>query len=298
MNIDSRTYNSKILLIGEYTVLLGSKALAIPFPKYNANWKYDKQSDKRQQLVGIKNHLLSLHFSGQLLNFDFDDLEYQMSRGLYLESNIPIGYGLGSSGSVAAALYNQFQREVKQLSIEELKTQLSLIEAYYHGTSSGIDPLVAYLNQPILISEKDKIELLDIQQGEILGKMYLLDTKIPRQTSPLVKAFMATYDQSDLFKKPVQEILRINNNLIDYYLAGDFIKFKAAFANLSYLQYQTLKMLIPDRFHQLWRDGIDSNAFDMKLCGAGGGGFLIVMVHDQEKTFSLFEDFSLISIID
>jgi hypothetical protein len=42
---------------------------------------------------------------GQL---DFDKIETDLNNGLYFNSSIPQGFGVGSSGALVAALYNQY----------------------------------------------------------------------------------------------------------------------------------------------------------------------------------------------
>jgi mevalonate kinase len=41
--------------------------------------------------------------------------------------------------------------------------------------------------------------------------------------------------------------------------------------------------MIPSDFQQMWQDGIDSNAYYLKLCGSGGGGFILGFTKDLDK---------------
>jgi mevalonate kinase len=38
--------------------------------------------------------------------------------------------------------------------------------------------------------------------------------------------------------------------------------------------------MIPKNFQTIWRDGLISEEYYLKLCGAGGGGFLLGMASD------------------
>ena len=40
--------------------------------------------------------------------------------------------------------------------------------------------------------------------------------------------------------------------------------------------------MIPNHFHELWKRGIDSNAYFLKLCGSGGGGYMLGFTEDFE----------------
>ena len=41
--------------------------------------------------------------------------------------------------------------------------------------------------------------------------------------------------------------------------------------------------MIPPLFKELWERGLDSDDFYLKLCGAGGGGFLLGVTDDFIK---------------
>ena len=41
--------------------------------------------------------------------------------------------------------------------------------------------------------------------------------------------------------------------------------------------------MIPKEFHSLWKKGIETNAYYLKLCGSGGGGYMLGFTEDYEK---------------
>ena len=296
MEIGKR-YNSKILLFGEYTVLNGTKALAIPFDKFYGTWIYEKNHSSNLEIQKLKQYLLKIYYDGKLPNFDFDDLEYHIAKGLAFDSSIPQGYGLGSSASVTAAIFDGFRKEKEQLTINELRTVLGLIESCYHGSSSGLDPLVSFLNQPVLIHDADHVELIDEQNSNIDSSLYLLDTKMPRRTAPLVDAYLATFQKSEEFRKRIDEISEINNHLIDDYLTNDISSFINNFQKLSWAQYNYLSILIPEVYRRIWKQGHDTCSFDMKICGAGGGGFMMIMIYDQSVAEEILNGEVLIPLV-
>ena len=51
--------------------------------------------------------------------------------------------------------------------------------------------------------------------------------------------------------------------------------------------------MIPDSFHQLWQQGIDTNDYYLKLCGSGGGGYILGFTEDYEKTKKLLQNHKL-----
>lgn len=263
-------------------MLHGSKALAMPFSKFSGQWIYDKSHSSRTEINKLKQYLISIYRTGDMASFDFDELERQISKGLAYDSNIPQGYGVGSSGSVTAAVYDAFYDHNDRSSVQELMSRLGLIESCYHGSSSGVDPLVSYLSQPILLHSKDKVELLDFLNKEINENIFLIDTDIKRSTAPLVQAYLATRRESEKFLLEVQDIAVINDELIDAYLSNDILQFTSKIKELSIAQYKTMSMMIPDSYKSMWKEGLESGSYSMKLNGAGGGGFLMVMKHDKD----------------
>ena len=45
--------------------------------------------------------------------------------------------------------------------------------------------------------------------------------------------------------------------------------------------------MIPARFHDLWKKGLDTNAYYLKLCGSGGGGYILGFTQDLPKAKAL-----------
>ena len=119
--------------------------------------------------------------------------------GMYFDSSIPQGYGVGSSGALVAAIYDKYAADkitvLENLTREKLlklKTIFSEMESFFHGKSSGLDPLNSYLSLPILINSKDNIEATGIpsQKSDGKGAVFLLDSGRTGETAPMVSMFM------------------------------------------------------------------------------------------------------------
>ena len=53
---------------------------------------------------------------------------------------------------------------------------------------------------------------------------------------------------------------------------------KSLFKNtkqLSKVVLNNFKPMIPKQFHELWKNGIETNDYYLKLCGSGGGGYIL-----------------------
>jgi mevalonate kinase len=51
--------------------------------------------------------------------------------------------------------------------------------------------------------------------------------------------------------------------------------------------------MIPEKFRQVWQQGIDSGVYYLKLCGSGGGGYLLGFTRDLEQTQRLLDAYEL-----
>ena len=272
-----KKYNAKILLFGEYTVTLGSGALAIPYDEYNGHWNFGVGHEVSKQ--GLRKLAEYVDHSPELnAKYNLTDFYEALENGLYFNSNIPSGYGLGSSGAVVAAFYDTHALQ-KTDDPALLKNDLALLESAFHGASSGIDPLVSLLNVPILIG--DQYEISTPKIDKIDYNMFLHDTGISRQTGPLVSLFKSKLANDNNFKNAVEQLSAINKAAIQSYIMGDRISLFIHFDWISKIQYEFFSEMIPEPFRKLWKKGLDSDTFKLKLCGAGGGGYLMGIVKDQ-----------------
>jgi mevalonate kinase len=51
--------------------------------------------------------------------------------------------------------------------------------------------------------------------------------------------------------------------------------------------------MIPKNFHELWKKGIETNDYYLKLCGSGGGGFILGFTEDYQKAQESLKDYKL-----
>src|SRR6187431_2596927 len=107
-------FYSKILLFGEYGIIRDSKGLSIPYNFYNGALKRDANpSDEAIQSNGhLKRFVTYLEQlqkeQPNLVTFDLEALNNDVQTGMYFDSSIPQGYGVGSSGALVAAIYDKY----------------------------------------------------------------------------------------------------------------------------------------------------------------------------------------------
>lgn len=276
-----KTYPAKALLFGEYTVILGSKALAIPVNQYFGYWNYHPEVNPTHHLLSsLYSYLLEspIEFSKYI---DLAHFKKELDSGLYFESTIPHGYGIGSSGALCAALFDHFKRpeyiEMNQLQLQSLLAQ---IENYFHGLSSGLDPLVSYLQKPIVIHTPGEQRILDTGEYNKSLSIYLADSGFSRKTEPLVEHFRVLLSDPTFKNALEEEIKPLVNKCIDQWISKEAAVFDSI-KLLSRLQFKYFKDFIPENIIQLWNETEADVDLAMKLCGAGGGGYFLMFARKE-----------------
>ena len=162
MKVNSDIFYAKILLFGEYSVIHNSKGLIIPYGHFrgelaflnnNRYTDYDYAKTSNKHLKEFANHL-SLNKKTNKLNveIDVDAFINDIHKGMFFESTIPQGFGLGSSAALVASVYSKYaknkvvsSKKISSDEINKLKNDFSELESFFHGTSSGVDPLNSYI---------------------------------------------------------------------------------------------------------------------------------------------------------
>lgn len=293
-----KQYSGKLLLLGEHIVLKGAQALAMPLPLYNGYWKFATNPDEiTHSLVGFEQYLLNLQEERKLVvDLDLITFKEEIDRGLYFNSNIPTGYGLGSSGALCAAIFDRYRvNKTKEWSLIELKEIFAQLENFFHGSSSGTDPLITYVNSPILITPKVGVEKVELPEVKAKGMftIFLLDTGISRKTESLVSTFLASCEEEDYLKHCERELLPFTNDAIAAFLQAKWTIFYTLMHEISYFQFKYLPAFIPMNFRLAWLNGLSGELYKLKLCGAGGGGFILGVTYDFDQTQQSLQEHSL-----
>lgn len=286
-----KVFYSKLLLFGEYAVLDGGSALAFPYREYSGRIDF-AQKAYQKEVYDFTNYLLEQ-------NFDFlsnSKLQELITRKAGFSSNIPIGAGLGSSGVVSAAFYHWAKLDDHDMLLIDNKARLAQIESYFHGDSSGFDPTVSYYDQ-ILLASANGIRPIQFTLRDTAKPLhiYLLDTQIERDAQQYIKRYI-DHKSDDQFQALVTEqYLPLQRNCIKRFLAGASSHLWLELRALSQFQLKHLTFLIPDAYLDYWQKGIDTNKYYCKLCGAGGGGFILVFakaeIENSQENLRLINEY-------
>lgn len=275
-----KKYPAKLLLFGEHVLLIGAGALAVPAPAFFGQWS------KRPGLVSPELYReATMAFVESLARredqiIDVDAIRADIRSGILFESNIPVGYGLGSSGALVAGVYDVYAQQ-KTSDLNELKAILGDLEGFFHAKSSGIDPLTSYLNRAVGVKNRTEVFLPEQASWAEQPCVALLDTRLPRQTGVLVAWFLQQYETPAWRIQLEQQYLPALEQLRESWLSANTETFWSAMARVSHFQLNHFIPMVPENIRSLWQRGLASGDFFVKICGAGGGGYMLVFARNH-----------------
>lgn len=296
-------FYAKILLFGEYGIIEDSQGLTLPYSFYKGTLKFsDNQSDfekkSNESLQKYSDYLANLEFSKDF-KIDVEAFKKDIEKGLFFDSNIPQGYGVGSSGALVAAIFEKYSFKkynpstISKTQLKDLKKVFGELESFFHGKSSGIDPLICYMNLPILIENRESVDKVSIPKEEAgKGAIFLIDSGSIGETGPMVQIFFEKLKNEGFRKTLKEEFIKYNNACIDTFLNKEMTPFFKNLKNLSKWAYVHFKPMIPNNLYNAWKKGLDTNAYYLKLCGSGGGGYILGFAPDYAKADKMLEGFN------
>lgn len=308
MKINPDIFYSKILLFGEYSVICDSMGLSIPYTHFKGELSFinedkytnlDYAVNSNNLLHQFYDYLKELEDHGKLLcKLDLKKIEKDINDGMYFESSIPQGFGVGSSGALVASIYDKYtldkiksNRHLSTKEILRLKKIFAQLESYFHGTSSGLDPLNSYMRFPLLINGEEDIKTVGIPRNKYYKDeaIFLINTGKPGKTEPLVNMFIEKCKQKSYYKKIKDELIPMTEGCIKSLVKGESREFFKNLESLSRFFFKNLSPMIPESFKDIWKKGLDTGEYYLKLCGSGGGGFLLGFTKNFEKTKRLLK---------
>lgn len=279
-----KKFAAKLLLLGEHTVLHGSSALALPLPLYGGQWAWGAPGGAQWQnwLHYLEQLVAQPEFTPQL---DLAAFAADAAAGLYFASDIPVGYGAGSSGALVAAWFARYSDWSAPASPDPseliaLKAHLGLLESFFHGSSSGVDPLICLLNRPVYLPAGGSPVPWAAAHWPGPDEEYaffLLDSGQPRQTGPLVAWFREQATRPD-FAAALRDYWPARvEAAIAAFAEQHWTLLYTLWQDISRQQWEQWRPLIPAVAAPWWTQGLEQGDYALKLCGAGGGGFLLGM---------------------
>lgn len=268
------TAPAKLLLFGEHTVLHGSGAYAVPLGAFNMALSLGGRSSD----PGPFERWLDYSLRDGVLRSRLDLEAWSREAGeLSVSSTIPEGYGLGSSGALTALVYRRYARGGKRGDLREI---LGRLEGYFHGDSSGLDPLVSHLARPVRMYPDGRAEAADLAEAGLPqfapgGRWFLLDSGRSRAGRGAIARFRESAADVAWRRRYLRPMREVVDELIAGVATGSPGGLTPKLESLSRLQLDGLDFLIPEPVGERWRRWLADGVACLKLCGAGGGGYFL-----------------------
>ncbi|MCX6705626.1 MAG: hypothetical protein NTV24_00770 [Candidatus Woesebacteria bacterium] len=221
-----------------------------------------------------------------------------------IQSEIPIGCGMGSSAAYAVATSaTNILLKNKKLDLEIINDVAYKVEKKRHGNPSGVDNTVSTYGGFLWYrKESENLKLFSpIKVKRAFPKVYLIDTGRPvESTKEMVASVAKLYKKDPLSTEIIfRKIERVSKNFLKY-LQGENI---VGFSNLIKENEVLLEKLgvVSNSTIKLIRK-IEKNGGAAKISGAGGwkdkSGILLVYHKDinKLKNFAKREKLELIEI--
>ena len=299
IDLKMKKYHGKLILFGEYSMIFGSEALLIPYYSAFGEWSsvINRPSERGfESNASIRKFYDYLREHEEFRILDLRRFDMELNAGLFFDSTIPLGYGVGSSGALVAAIFDRYKL-IEINDIPKLKDFLAKMESFFHGSSSGMDPLQCYLGKPFILSQQttdngqqSSFTMLDDDFISDDIHIFLIDTKIKSPTAPLVEKFKELRKDSSYLDKFDNEYVPIVSKCIKSLTDTKDDEFYEHLSQLSKLQLELLSHTIPEETRKFFLTDIKKDGFQVKLCGAGGGGFLLGFSNNIQKTNDFWKE--------
>ncbi|AYG01816.1 MULTISPECIES: mevalonate kinase [Lactococcus] len=282
--------HSKLILIGEHSVVYGQPAIALPvtilkttvtitaskFGQYIENNEFRRRLDLMgDEFEGIRQLIMRL-----LAKFHSSSMPFSLE----IDSNIPLGRGLGASASLATAItraiYDFFDTELLE---KDLIFYANFSENITHGKSSGIDVATVNSEHPLWFIKDEAIEPFELN---LHGFIVIGDTGVHGFTSQAI----------NIVREKLVEEKQVTQAYIDQ--LGDLAKASKSFLmtnklselgqvmNKAHSVLSSLGVSHP-RLETLVDVALKNGALGAKLTGSGLGGVMVALAENEKDAIRI-----------
>jgi mevalonate kinase len=273
---------AKWVLSGEHSVLRGKQALAFPYPDFTLKLSYRKDPDAKE--LTISANPFQSQIKGLIARaFEFLNVSTDLLDGgeIDIQSQIPIGAGLGSSAalSVAVARLAIWKANSSDDRWIPLATHL---EDVFHGRSSGMDVNVIAYAQPILYSlnAETREQKAEVLKPGNLPTFKLYDSGKRGQTRDCILKVQQWISEQELHThdEEMHEATQLATQALAEFTddPDPALKKLALAMNQAQHCFETWGLVGPELMTQK-QELLKQGALAVKLTGAGLGGFWIAL---------------------
>ena len=287
---------AKIILFGEHFVVYENPAILAAI---NCRINIDVEIDKNNNNINFSSNLidnskfnLNLTNNSDIMkkkNFDpinnilkiildkNPDLDFGLK--IKIESQIPVGIGLGSSAALCVALSGAINSLFDNYNIQLILEQAIEAERYIHSNSSGADCVIS-ANGGLIQYQKNK-GFQDIQINEPLC-FVLINSKIKHSTGEMVQK-VKKFRSSNLleFNTIIKKAREICEESVIELRRGNI-------ENVGHLMERNQLLLEKigvsnSNLNEIIRNCRKEDTIGTKLTGAGGGGSIINLIKKEKR---------------
>ncbi len=277
--------HSKLILSGEHAVVYGYPAIAIPFPlniNILVNYRPGNIRINSKIYSGyIDNIPDSMRGIGESVKETFRMLkESAKDIEIIIDSNVPLGRGLGSSAAVVTAITRGiFKYFDYQYTNEDLYKIVKIGESYAHGKPSGIDMMAVASDMPIVFKKQEGASSFHVKKQQIF---VVCDSGKIGNTKQAVQLVKDRYiaDTSNI-SIVLEHIGAITNEVKESLMIGD----SKQLGTLLYENHVELRKLgvSNEMLDHLVEVSMDSGAQGAKLTGGGLGGCVLAVANTLDE---------------
>ncbi|MEQ9809840.1 mevalonate kinase [Streptococcus jiangjianxini] len=265
--------HSKIILMGEHSVVYGFPAIALPL----------KNIEVTCQLTLAK-HSLKMTIADPLITAIFAALEYleipQAKIKYEIISSVPQRRGMGSSAAVAIAairsVFDYYERDLDNQTLEILVNQAEIIA---HTNPSGLDAKTCLSDKAIKFIRNIGFSTLEV---DLDAYLVIADTGIHGHTREAVEK-VENQEEKAL---PLLHGLGQLADAFEEALAEKNLEHMGLAMNHAHDLLDELGVSSPESNH-LVQVARKERALGAKMSGGGLGGCIIALVHTNEEAEQL-----------
>jgi len=253
----------KIILMGEHAVVYGHPAIAMAVD--------------RGMTVTLREHsgptaVLKGQISDPRLDKALQTVLPADGVSVQIESNLPIGRGMGSSAALAVALARaSLEWEGMPLTEQEVNTRAFAVERIFHGNPSGIDHTVSMGGGALMYrkgSAKPVYEPIKIPSLPVV----VIDSGTAGNTADMVQNVRQRFTAVEAYLNQIGELVTAT---LPALTTGDLPAIGQAWHENHWL----LKAIGVSNatLDEIVRVAENEGSYGAKLAGAGGGGVVIAL---------------------
>lgn len=295
-SIQMITYG-KWILAGEHSVLRGSEALVFPLMsarlQLNVNFEASEKSNRlKVQYQGSKGPEYELLFHSvfqkacELLSVSDD---FFSDAVLTIESNLPVGTGLGASAALCVAVAKMFGA-LGFLTEDQIYDFALKMENIFHGESSGVDIAVCLMGSGIVFQRGIKREPL---RGDWQPHLYVSYSGQRGMTFDCVEKVKNMMNRDPLRGKQIdlqmQNAVKMAQEAFAHQDVG-ILSQALQCAQECFLEWDLCPRSMQNEMQSLRSHG----ALAVKPTGSGGGGY-ILSLWDHQPSEKTLADLQLLS---